>query len=69
MVPIGSNGQREVPITDEHVKSNTNICETLAKSGIHPDDLPPETDIKKIERKLKSEDKQLPKSVKKLGEK
>jgi DNA-damage-inducible protein D len=56
----------EIPITDEHVKSNTNVRETLAKSGIHPEHLPPETDIKKIERKLKSDDKKLPKSVKKL---
>jgi DNA-damage-inducible protein D len=48
------------------VKSNTNVRETLAKSGIHPEHLPPETDIKKIERKLKSDDKKLPKSVKKL---
>ncbi|MBA3047228.1 DNA damage-inducible protein D [Candidatus Falkowbacteria bacterium] len=56
----------EMPITSEHVKNNQNMREMLAKSGIHPESLPPEEDTKKLERKLKSEDKKLPKSVKKL---
>lgn len=56
----------ETSITAEHVRSNRNVRETLAKSDIHPEELPPEADIKKIERKLKSEGKKLPKSVKKL---
>jgi DNA-damage-inducible protein D len=56
----------ETPITDEHVKNNENMREMLAKSGIRPEDLPPEEDLKKIERKLKSDDKKLPRSVKKL---
>ncbi|MBU4332216.1 DNA damage-inducible protein D [Patescibacteria group bacterium] len=56
----------EMPITSEHVKNNENMREMLAKSGIHPESLPPEEDAKKLERKLKSEDKKLPKSVKKL---
>jgi hypothetical protein len=57
----------ETPITGEHVKNNQNVREVLVKSGICPEALPPEEDIKKIERKLKSEDKKLPKNVKKLG--
>jgi DNA-damage-inducible protein D len=56
----------ETPITHEHVKNNQNIREVLGKSGIQPESLPPEEDIKKLERKLKSEDKKLPKNVKKL---
>lgn len=56
----------EAPITSEHVNNNRNVREVLKKSGIYPESLPPEEDIKKIERKLKSEDKKLPKSVKKL---
>ncbi|MFH1048356.1 MAG: DNA damage-inducible protein D [Patescibacteria group bacterium] len=56
----------EMPITSEHVKNNQNIREVLGKSGIYPETLPPEEDTKKLERKLKSEDKKLPKAVKKL---
>jgi DNA-damage-inducible protein D len=39
----------------------------LGKSGIYPENLPAEEDIKKVERKIKSEDKKLPKNVKKLN--
>jgi len=56
----------EMPLTSEHVRNNENMREMLAKSGIRPESLPPEEDTKKLERKLKSEDKKLPKSVKKL---
>ncbi len=63
------NVKGEVPITGEHIKNNNNVREVLAKSGIRPELLPPEEDIKKLERKLKSEDKKLPKSVKKLERK
>ena len=56
----------EPPITTEHVKNNRNIREMLFKSGIRPEALLPDEDTKKLERKLKSEDKKLPKVVKKL---
>jgi DNA-damage-inducible protein D len=54
-------------ITNEHVKNNRNMRDMLAKSEIYPESLPPEEDIRKLERKLKSEDKKLPKNVKKLN--
>lgn len=57
----------EVPITGEHVKNNQNVRQALVKGGIIPEALPPEEDIKKLERKLKSENKKLPKNVKKLN--
>ncbi len=60
------NLKGEMPITFEHIKNNQNVREVLSKSDIRPEILPPEEDIKKLERKLKSEDKKLPKSVKKL---
>jgi len=56
----------EMPITSEHVKNNQNMRDMLSKSGICPEALLPEEDIKKLGRKLKSEDKKLPKRVKKL---
>ncbi|MFH1564533.1 MAG: DNA damage-inducible protein D [bacterium] len=60
------NLKGETPTTSEHVKNNKNMREMLAKSGIQPESLSQETDAKKIERKLKSENKKLPKAVKKL---
>ena len=38
----------------------------LQKSGIRPEDLPAEEDLKKIERKVKAGDEKLLKEVKKL---
>ncbi len=58
----------EMPITSEHIKNNKNMRDMLAKSGIRPEALPPEEDTKKLERKLKSEDKKLPKEARKLKE-
>jgi DNA-damage-inducible protein D len=53
-------------ITNEHVKNNKNMREMLGKSRIYPELLPAEEDLKKLERRLKSEGKKLPKAVKKL---
>ncbi|MDD5773217.1 MAG: DNA damage-inducible protein D [bacterium] len=52
-------------ITSEHVKNNRDVRELLGKSGIKPEELPPEDDIKKLERQIKSEDKKLIKNVRK----
>src|SRR3989344_1733640 len=60
------NLKGEIPITSEHIKNNQNVRGVLNKSGIFPEILPSEEDIKKIERKLKSEDKKMPKETKKL---
>lgn len=56
----------EMSIASEHVRNNRNMREMLAKSNIRPENLKAEEDTKKLERKLKSEDKKLPKTVKKL---
>ncbi len=56
----------EIMISSEHVKNNQNMREMLKKSGIYPEALPAEEDLKKLERRLKSEGKKLPKTVKKL---
>ena len=47
----------ESKITTEHTKNNTDVRKLLLKSGIQPEKLPPEEDIKKVERKVKSEEK------------
>jgi DNA-damage-inducible protein D len=48
-------------ITNEHVKNNKDVRGLLGKSGIKPEELPAEEDIKKLERRVKSLDKQIAK--------
>lgn len=52
----------ESAISQEHVANNQAVRQTLLGRGIRPEDLPPEEDIKKVERRLVAEDK---KSLKK----
>lgn len=47
----------EARVTDEHVKNNKDVRGLLGKSGIKPEQLPAEEDIKKLECKVKSADK------------
>lgn len=57
----------ETKITNEHVKSNREVRETLLRRGIHPEKLPAEKDVKKLERKVGSENKKLGKNkIKKI---
>jgi DNA-damage-inducible protein D len=56
----------EPTITREHVKNNQEVRNLLGKRGIVPEQLPPSEDIKKIERRVESEQKKLPKQIKAL---
>ncbi|NLX13954.1 MAG: DNA damage-inducible protein D [Phycisphaerales bacterium] len=56
----------ESGITDEHVKNNQEVRKLLVDRGIVPESLPPAEDVKKVERRLKSEQKRLPKQVESL---
>ena len=58
--------QGETPITGEHVKNNRDVRKLLAKSGIKPEKLPPEEDLKKLENKVKKDDEKLLSATKKL---
>ena len=49
----------ERAITDEHVQNNTSVRDMLGKRGIEPENLPPEEDIKKLERRVKSAERKL----------
>ena len=64
-----SDLKSENTITNEHVKNNKDVRGLLLKSGIKPESLPAEEDIKKIERKVKADDKKLLKETKKLKNK
>ena len=49
----------ELDITGEHVQNNTEIRKMLGERGIRPEELPPAEDIKKLERRTKSQDKKI----------
>lgn len=49
-------------IGNEHVKNNKDVRAVLQKSNIVPEELPAEEDIKKLERRVKTQDKKLLKS-------
>jgi DNA-damage-inducible protein D len=53
----------ETKITSEHAKNNREVRNLLVKQDIKPEELPPAEDIKKLERKLTSEEKKLPGKV------
>ena len=59
----------EIPITDEHIQNNLSVREILSKRDIKPEELPPAEDIKKLERRVASEEKAIEKSTKKLPKK
>ncbi len=46
-------------IGDEHVRNNRDIRGVLAKSNIRPENLPAEEDIRKLESRVRTEDKKL----------
>ncbi len=51
--------QGESSITGEHEQNNTSVRNMLGERGIKPEELPPEEDIKKLERRVKSAEKKL----------
>ena len=58
----------EPSITKEHVKNNADVRKLLTDRSIVPEELPASEDTKKLERRLASEEKKLPKDVKRLGQ-
>jgi DNA-damage-inducible protein D len=64
-----SDLKSETAITNEHVKNNKDVRGLLLKSGMEPENLPAEEDLKKVERKVKAEDKSLLKETNKLRKK
>ena len=49
----------EVSITKEHVDNNAAVRKMLTERGIIPEDLPAAEDVKKVERRLASEEKKM----------
>lgn len=51
--------QGETAITMEHVQNNASVRSMLEDRGIKPEELPPSEDIKKLERRVKSQEKKI----------
>ncbi|HHR6131738.1 TPA: DNA damage-inducible protein D [Providencia alcalifaciens] len=58
----------EQEISREHVTNNQAVRETLINRGIHPEQLPPAEDVKKVERCLASAEKKSRKNPDTLGD-
>jgi len=52
------------PIEREHIENNRAIRQVLLKRGIAPEELPSAEDVKKVERRIKSENKKVLKNKK-----
>lgn len=59
----------EGSISAEHITNNKSVRKILLERGIKPENLPAEEDIKKLERRVKSEEKKLSKNTKSLKDK
>lgn len=58
--------QGETAITNEHIQNNQSVRKMLEQRGIKPEELPPEEDIQKLERRVKSDSKRVEKQSSKL---
>lgn len=56
----------ERAITAEHMQNNKSVRKMLGDRGIKPEELPPAEDIKKLERRVASEEKKIEKTSAKL---
>lgn len=56
----------EASITNEHVQNNVSVRNMLGNRGIQPENLPVAEDIKKVERRVSSSEKNIEKSTTKL---
>lgn len=56
----------DAPIINEHVGNSQSVRSTLLERGIVPENLPPAEDTKKLERKIKADERKLKKGTKGL---
>ena len=59
----------ETSITAEHVQNNRSVRGMLNQRGIKPEELPPAEDIKKVERRVAKDEKNMQKEARKLPKK
>lgn len=58
--------QGEASITQEHMQNNGSVRQMLGQRGIKPENLPPAEDIKKVERRVVSNEKKIERTSSKL---
>lgn len=56
-------------IGKEHVDNNTAVRKMLKQRGVQPENLPALEDVKKVQRRLESEEKKVSKTTNKLNKK
>jgi len=56
----------EMSITEEHMQNNASVRQMLGERGIRPENLPPSEDIKKVERRVNSNEKMVEMTSNKL---
>ncbi len=61
--------QGEQSITTEHVQNNVSVRQMMGQRGIKPENLPPAEDIKKVKRRVASNEKKIEKTSNKLPKK
>jgi DNA-damage-inducible protein D len=60
-------GQQQISV--EHVDNNTAVRKMLKERGVQPENLPALEDVKKVQRRLESEEKKVSKTTQKLNKK
>ncbi len=59
----------ENQITHEHIENNKAVRKMLIQRGVKPEQLPPDEDVKKLQRKLESDKKKVLTDAKKKNKK
>lgn len=63
---IDKNLKGDIQISNEHIENNKAVRIMLHQRGVIPEKLPIEEDVKKTQRRLESEEKQVLKNIKKI---
>jgi len=66
---VDKNLKGDIQITKEHIENNLAVRKMLHDRGVKPEQLPTAEDVKKVERRLDSDEKKILKDVKKNQEK
>ena len=57
----------EAQITREHIKNNRDVRKLLVRRQIEPEELPAAEDVKKVERRVESDERRLPRDAQRLA--
>ena len=63
---VDKNLKGDLQISNEHIENNKAVREMLKNRGVTPEKLPAAIDVKKVKRKLESEEKKILTNIKKI---